>query len=146
MELLKRLNIPVAGKHAVVLGRSNIVGVPMALLLLQESATVTVCHSRTENLPDMVRQADIIVAAVGKAQMVSLTAHPDSNSLQTLINAFICSRRLKRIGSSQALLLLTSVLTPLTTPHVLMVIVSLEMWTIKVCTKLLGELLLFLEA
>jgi 5,10-methylene-tetrahydrofolate dehydrogenase/methenyl tetrahydrofolate cyclohydrolase len=70
MELLKRLNIPVAGKHAVVLGRSNIVGVPMALLLLQESATVTVCHSRTENLPDMVRQADIIVAAVGKAQMV----------------------------------------------------------------------------
>ena len=72
MELLKRLNIPVAGKHAVVLGRSNIVGVPMALLLLQENATVTICHSRTENLPEMIRQADILVAAAGKAQMVCL--------------------------------------------------------------------------
>ena len=53
------------GKHVVVLGRSNVVGIPVALLLLQEHATVTICHSRTQDLPSVLRQADIIVAAVG---------------------------------------------------------------------------------
>ena len=70
LELLKRYEIPLSGKNAVVLGRSNIVGIPMALLLMNENATVTVCHSRTANLPQVVSQADIIVAAIGKAQMV----------------------------------------------------------------------------
>ncbi len=60
----------IEGKHAVVLGRSNIVGLPVAQLLLQENATVTICHSKTENLPEVVRQADILVAAVGRAAMV----------------------------------------------------------------------------
>ncbi|HAT97596.1 MAG TPA: bifunctional 5,10-methylene-tetrahydrofolate dehydrogenase/5,10-methylene-tetrahydrofolate cyclohydrolase, partial [Acidaminococcaceae bacterium] len=58
-------NIPMEGKHAVVLGRSNVVGKPAALLLLQENCTVTICHSRTKNLPELLQQADIIVAAVG---------------------------------------------------------------------------------
>lgn len=58
------------GIHAVVLGRSNIVGMPVALLLVRANATVTICHSRTRNLPEVVRQADVLVAAVGKAEMV----------------------------------------------------------------------------
>jgi methylenetetrahydrofolate dehydrogenase (NADP+) / methenyltetrahydrofolate cyclohydrolase len=60
----------IAGKHAVVIGRSNIVGKPMAALLLNESATVSICHSRTKNLAEITRQADIVVAAVGKPEMV----------------------------------------------------------------------------
>jgi len=60
----------ISGANAVVLGRSNIVGMPAALLLIGENATVTVCHSRTKNLPDVVRQADIIIAAIGRAEMV----------------------------------------------------------------------------
>jgi methylenetetrahydrofolate dehydrogenase (NADP+)/methenyltetrahydrofolate cyclohydrolase len=59
-----------SGKHAVVIGRSNIVGKPVSMLLLQESCTVTVCHSRTRNLAEICRQADIIVAAVGRPLMV----------------------------------------------------------------------------
>ena len=59
-----------AGKHAVVIGRSNIVGKPMASLLLQANATVTICHSRTADLPAVASSADILVAAVGRAQMV----------------------------------------------------------------------------
>lgn len=70
IEILKRNKIEIAGKHAVVIGRSNIVGKPMALLLLRENATVTVCHSRTPNLAEITRQADILVAAVGRAKMV----------------------------------------------------------------------------
>ena len=71
MELLKAYDIPVAGKHAVVIGRSNIVGKPMAMLLLAANATVTVCHSRTQNLAELTRQADILVAAVGRAGFVT---------------------------------------------------------------------------
>ncbi|WP_438432229.1 bifunctional methylenetetrahydrofolate dehydrogenase/methenyltetrahydrofolate cyclohydrolase FolD [Gorillibacterium sp. sgz500922] len=70
IEILHRLQVPLAGKHAVVVGRSNIVGKPMALLLLQEHATVTICHSRTERLAEITRQADILVAAVGRAKMI----------------------------------------------------------------------------
>ena len=71
MAILKFYKIPLDGKHAVVLGRSSVVGKPVALLLLQENCTVTVCQSHTKNLPEMVRQADIVVAAIGKAGFVT---------------------------------------------------------------------------
>ena len=71
MKLLESYGIDPAGKHAVVIGRSNIVGKPMAMLLLQANATVTVCHSRTQNLAQITRQADILVAAVGRANFVT---------------------------------------------------------------------------
>jgi len=70
IELLKSSDIPLVGKHAVVLGRSNIVGMPVSLLLLKENATVTICHSYSHNLPEITRQADILIACVGKAEMV----------------------------------------------------------------------------
>lgn len=71
LELIRRTGVPIAGKHAVVVGRSNTVGKPMALLLLAEDATVTVCHSRTANLGDHTKRADILVAAVGRPGMIS---------------------------------------------------------------------------
>lgn len=71
MKLLEAYDIPVAGKHAVIIGRSNIVGKPMAMLLLAKDATVTICHSKTQNLPDIARQADILVAAVGRPGFVT---------------------------------------------------------------------------
>jgi methylenetetrahydrofolate dehydrogenase (NADP+) / methenyltetrahydrofolate cyclohydrolase len=71
MELLKHYKIPIEGRRAVVLGRSDIVGKPMALMLLHESATVTICHSRTPDLADECRRADILVAAIGRAAMVT---------------------------------------------------------------------------
>jgi methylenetetrahydrofolate dehydrogenase (NADP+) / methenyltetrahydrofolate cyclohydrolase len=71
MELLRRNGIPLIGKRAVVVGRSNIVGKPMALLLLQEHATVTIAHSRTPDLAAVLREADIVVAAVGKAGVIT---------------------------------------------------------------------------
>jgi methylenetetrahydrofolate dehydrogenase (NADP+)/methenyltetrahydrofolate cyclohydrolase len=71
MELLDRANIPIAGRHAVVIGRSDIVGKPMALLLLHRDATVTVCHSRTPNLADVCHRADILIAAVGRPGLVT---------------------------------------------------------------------------
>lgn len=71
MEMLKYEGIEVSGKNCVVIGRSNIVGKPMAMLLLGASGTVTVCHSRTQNLADITRSADILVAAVGKAKFVT---------------------------------------------------------------------------
>ncbi|MBE6807688.1 MAG: bifunctional methylenetetrahydrofolate dehydrogenase/methenyltetrahydrofolate cyclohydrolase FolD [Ruminococcaceae bacterium] len=71
MELIHRSEIAVEGKHCVVIGRSNIVGKPMAMLLLQENGTVTICHSRTRDLAQVCRQADILVAAVGRAKFVT---------------------------------------------------------------------------
>jgi len=71
MEMLRRYNIPVAGRHAVVVGRSDIVGKPMALLLLHANATVTICHSKTSNLAEECRRADILVAAIGKAYLIT---------------------------------------------------------------------------
>jgi len=70
LELLDRSHISLSGKHVVVIGRSNIVGIPMSLLLLHRDATVTICHSRTKNLPEVVKTGDIVVAAVGKAEFV----------------------------------------------------------------------------
>lgn len=71
VEMLKYYNIPIGGKHCVIIGRSNIVGKPMAMLMLKNNATVTVCHSRTENLKEITKQADILVAAVGRPKFVT---------------------------------------------------------------------------
>jgi methylenetetrahydrofolate dehydrogenase (NADP+) / methenyltetrahydrofolate cyclohydrolase len=71
MEILKRSNIPVSGLEAVVVGRSDIVGKPAAMLLLNANATVTVCHSKTADLPAVCRRADILVAAIGRAGMIT---------------------------------------------------------------------------
>jgi 5,10-methylene-tetrahydrofolate dehydrogenase/methenyl tetrahydrofolate cyclohydrolase len=70
MVLLEKAGAQFEGANAVVLGRSNIVGMPAALLLVERNATVTICHSRTRNLPDVIRTADILIAAVGRAEMV----------------------------------------------------------------------------
>ncbi len=70
MTILERYNIPLSGKHAVVVGRSPILGKPVAMLLLNKDATVTICHSRTKNLPEILRTADIVVAAVGKPEFI----------------------------------------------------------------------------
>lgn len=70
MTLLRAYEIPLAGKHAVVVGRSPILGKPMALMLLGADCTVTVCHSRTQNLPELIRQADIVVGAVGRPEFI----------------------------------------------------------------------------
>lgn len=71
IQILKRSGIPIAGQNAVVLGRSDIVGKPVAVLLLHENATVTICHSKTRDLPSITRQADILVAAIGKPGFVT---------------------------------------------------------------------------
>ena len=71
IELMDRLGLPIAGKHAVVIGRSEIVGKPMALLLLQRDATVTICHSKTPDLQETCRRADILVAAIGRPGFVT---------------------------------------------------------------------------
>ena len=71
IELMRRSGIPIEGKECVVIGRSNIVGKPMALLLLANNGTVTVCHSRTRNLKEICKRADILVAAVGKPKMIN---------------------------------------------------------------------------
>ena len=70
IQLLKRSNIEIEGKHCVVIGRSNIVGKPMSLLLLRENATVTICHSRTKNIKEICREADILIVAIGKPQFI----------------------------------------------------------------------------
>ncbi len=70
MRILSHYEIPIEGKHAVVVGRSPILGKPMAMMLLQKNATVTICHSRTQNLPDIIAQADIVVGAVGRPEFI----------------------------------------------------------------------------
>ncbi|MDF2658346.1 MAG: folD [Paenibacillus sp.] len=71
IEIIKRTGITISGKRAVVIGRSNIVGKPVSMLLLRENATVTVCHSRTENMKELCREADILVVAIGKPKFVT---------------------------------------------------------------------------
>ncbi len=71
IEILKRSHIPIAGRHAVVVGRSDIVGKPVAMLLLHQNATVTICHSKTRDLPAITRQADILVAAIGRPGFIT---------------------------------------------------------------------------
>ena len=70
IQLLKRSDIDISGKHCVVIGRSNIVGKPMALLMLRENATVTVAHSKTKDLKSITRQADILIVAIGKPKFI----------------------------------------------------------------------------
>ena len=71
IEILKRSNVPISGQHAVIVGRSDIVGKPVAMLLLHENATVTICHSKTRDLEAITRQADILVAAIGKPGFIT---------------------------------------------------------------------------
>ncbi len=71
VQLLKRSNVEICGKHCVIVGRSNIVGKPMALLMLRENATVTVCHSKTENLQEICKEADILIVAIGKPLFIT---------------------------------------------------------------------------
>lgn len=71
MEILKYYNVELTGREAVVLGRSMVVGKPMAMLLLKENATVTICHSKTKNLEDVVKRADVLIAAIGKSNMIT---------------------------------------------------------------------------
>jgi len=102
IELLKHYRIPMAGRHAVVLGRSDIVGKPMALMLLQENATVTICHSRTVNLPEMCRQADILVAAIGRAAFVTADfIQPGTTVVDVGINRVTDPAEAARLGRSE---------------------------------------------
>jgi len=71
IEILKKSGIPLEGKHAVVVGRSNVIGKPAGLLMLRENATVTICHSKTADLPGLIRTADIVIVAIGKANFVT---------------------------------------------------------------------------
>lgn len=71
VQLLKRYNISMEGKECVIIGRSNIVGKPMAMLMLRENATVTICHSRTKNLSEITRRADILIVAIGKSKFIT---------------------------------------------------------------------------
>jgi len=87
MEILRRSNIPLEGANAVVIGRSNIVGKPMALLLIQANATVAVCHSKTRNLRKLTREADILVAAIGRPAFVKPDdVKPDATVIDVGIN------------------------------------------------------------
>jgi methylenetetrahydrofolate dehydrogenase (NADP+) / methenyltetrahydrofolate cyclohydrolase len=87
MEILKRSGIPVAGQEAVVVGRSDIVGKPVAMLLLNQNATVTVCHSKTRDLPGVCRRADILVAAIGRAGVITRDyAKPGATVIDVGIN------------------------------------------------------------
>jgi methylenetetrahydrofolate dehydrogenase (NADP+)/methenyltetrahydrofolate cyclohydrolase len=88
MEILERTHTPLEGKHVVVLGRSNVVGKPLSILLLQKHATVTICHSRTTNLLELTRQGDVLVVAVGRANMVTAEmVRPGATVIDVGINA-----------------------------------------------------------
>ena len=102
IELLKFYQIPMAGAHAVVLGRSDIVGKPMALMLLHQNSTVTICHSRTANLPEMCRQADILVAAIGRTGFVTANyIKPGATVVDVGINRVTDSAEAGRLGRSE---------------------------------------------
>src|SRR5215470_3265757 len=98
MEMLRRNAITTEGTSAVVLGRSDIVGKPMALLLLHANATVTICHSKTRDLPEVIRRADILVAAIGRAAMVEPDwVRPGATVIDVGINRISDSRQAERI-------------------------------------------------
>lgn len=98
IELLNRERIPIAGARAVVIGRSDIVGKPMALLLLHRHATVTVCHSRTQSLDEIARQADILVAAIGRAAFVTPQfVKPGATVVDVGINRLIEANEVDRL-------------------------------------------------
>jgi methylenetetrahydrofolate dehydrogenase (NADP+)/methenyltetrahydrofolate cyclohydrolase len=98
MEILKRSKIALKGAHAVVIGRSDIVGKPVAMLLLHEHATVTICHSRTRDLPAVARQADILVAAIGKAAFVTADfIRPGATVIDVGINRLTTEEEVRKI-------------------------------------------------
>jgi methylenetetrahydrofolate dehydrogenase (NADP+)/methenyltetrahydrofolate cyclohydrolase len=100
MEILRRSGIPVAGQEAVVIGRSDIVGKPVAMLLLNQNATVTVCHSKTRDLPEVCRRADILVAAIGRAGMVTRDyVKPGSTVIDVGINRVTDRKEFDRLFS-----------------------------------------------
>jgi methylenetetrahydrofolate dehydrogenase (NADP+)/methenyltetrahydrofolate cyclohydrolase len=102
VEMLDRCEIPVEGKRAVVIGRSEIVGKPMALLLLRRNATVTICHSRTRDLPGVCREADILVAAIGRAGFVTPDyIKPGAVVIDVGINRVTDAEEAKRLLGSQ---------------------------------------------
>jgi methylenetetrahydrofolate dehydrogenase (NADP+) / methenyltetrahydrofolate cyclohydrolase len=98
MEILKRSKIPVKGARAVVIGRSDIVGKPVAMLLLHEHATVTICHSRTRDLPTVAREADILVAAIGKPAFVTADfIRPGAAVIDVGINRLTTEEEVRKI-------------------------------------------------
>jgi methylenetetrahydrofolate dehydrogenase (NADP+)/methenyltetrahydrofolate cyclohydrolase len=98
LELLRRYRIPIAGRHAVIVGRSDIVGKPVAFLLLHEHATVTICHSRTRDLPSVCRQADILVAAIGHPAMITAEyLKPDAAVVDVGINRVTSRQEAERV-------------------------------------------------
>ncbi|HEX4749417.1 MAG TPA: bifunctional 5,10-methylenetetrahydrofolate dehydrogenase/5,10-methenyltetrahydrofolate cyclohydrolase [Bryobacteraceae bacterium] len=102
MQMLKRYDIPVAGKHAVIVGRSDIVGKPMALLLLHENATVTICHSRTRDLAEECHRADILVAAIGRPAMLTADyIKPDAVVIDVGMNRLTDPSEVKRLFADE---------------------------------------------
>ncbi len=98
LEILKRSKIPLTGARAVVIGRSDIVGKPVALLLLHEHATVTICHSRTRDLAAVARQADILVAAIGKPAFVTAEfINPDATVIDVGINRLTTEEEVRKV-------------------------------------------------
>jgi len=98
MEILRRSQIPVAGARAVVVGRSDIVGKPMALLLLHQHATVTICHSRTRDLPAVAREADILVAAMGRPAFVTADfVRPGATVIDVGMNRLTTAEEVRRM-------------------------------------------------
>ena len=98
IQILKRSDIPISGKRAVIVGRSDIVGKPAAFLLLHENATVTICHSKTEDLPAVAREADILVAAIGRPAFVTRDfIKPGATVLDVGINRLTDGRQVKTI-------------------------------------------------
>ena len=88
MEILERTSTPLAGKRVVILGRSNVVGKPLSMMLLQKNATVTICHSRTAHLADFTRQADVLVSAAGRANLITAAmVRPGAVVIDVGINA-----------------------------------------------------------
>ena len=108
MEILKRSKIPLKGARAVVIGRSDIVGKPVAMLLLHEHATVTICHSRTRDLPAVAREADILVAAMGKAAFVTADfIKPGATVIDVGINRLTTEEEVRKIFHDPAVPLAT---------------------------------------
>ena len=98
MEILRRSGIALEGANAVIVGRSDIVGKPMALLLMHANATVTICHSKTRDLPEVVRRGDIVVAAIGRAAMVEPAwVRPGSTVIDVGINRITDRAEAERI-------------------------------------------------
>lgn len=103
MEILKEANISLSGKHAVVIGRSNIVGKPMAQMLLSGDATVTICHSKTPDLKETCRRADVLVAAIGKARFVTKEfVKPGAAIIDVGINREVVDGKSKVVGDVDA--------------------------------------------